>query len=163
MKIVFWSQWKVFIIKKGKKMESILEQKSKLNEHQLSILASEMEKNKKSTGLAYVLWFFIGSLGIHKFYIGKGVMGFFYLAFGAVAWILLIVGLVGLVGETATSAITLSTVLFVIVGILLLLDLFTIPRQIRKTYEKTEIKNINKLLNSVVENTTDKEELINGE
>ncbi len=33
----------------------------------------------KSVGLTYVLWFFLGLLGLHKFYLGKVVWGLVYL------------------------------------------------------------------------------------
>lgn len=55
----------------------------------------------KSTGIAYLLWFFLGALGVHKFYLGKVGMGiayFFTLGF---------------------------------LGIGLLIDLFTLPKQVR--------------------------------
>ncbi len=33
----------------------------------------------KSKGVAYLLWFFLGLLGVHKFYVGKVGMGVVYL------------------------------------------------------------------------------------
>ena len=36
----------------------------------------------KSKGLAYVLWFFFGWAGIHRFYVGKVVTGVIYLFTG---------------------------------------------------------------------------------
>jgi len=56
---------------------------------------------QKSVGLAYVLWFFLGALGIHKFYLGKVGMGIAYI-------------------------FTLG-----FLGIGLLIDLFTLPKQTR--------------------------------
>lgn len=55
----------------------------------------------KSVGLAYVLWFFLGVLGIHHFYLGKVGRGLLWL---------------------------LTAGLF---GIGLLVDLFTLPAQVR--------------------------------
>lgn len=55
----------------------------------------------KSTGVAYLLWFFLGVFGIHHFYLGKAGRGVAYL---------LTAGFVG-------------------VG--LLIDLFTLPAQVR--------------------------------
>lgn len=56
----------------------------------------------KSTGIAYLLWFFLGALGVHKFYLGRIGMGFAYL-------------------------FTLG-----FLGIGLLIDLFTLPAQTRQ-------------------------------
>ena len=33
----------------------------------------------KSTGTAYLLWFFLGALGAHKFYLNKTGMGILYI------------------------------------------------------------------------------------
>jgi len=56
----------------------------------------------KSLGVAYVLWFFLGLLGIHHFYLGKTGRGLLWLFTGA----LLTVGL--------------------------WIDLFTLPAQVRQ-------------------------------
>ena len=56
----------------------------------------------KSVGVAYVLWFFLGLLGIHHFYLGKTGRGLLWLFTGA----LLTVGL--------------------------WIDLFTLPSQVRQ-------------------------------
>lgn len=55
----------------------------------------------KSTGIAYLLWFFLGALGAHKFYLGRIGMGFAYF----------------------------FTLGFLTIG--LWIDLFTLPRQVR--------------------------------
>ena len=45
----------------------------------------------KSTVVAYLLWFFLGGLGIHRFYLGRPISGIFYLltlgGFG-IGWII---------------------------------------------------------------------------
>ena len=45
------------------------------------------EANKKSTGLAYVLWFFLGGLGVHRFYIGRTGSGIAMLLILIVGWL----------------------------------------------------------------------------
>ncbi len=56
----------------------------------------------KSVGVAYVLWFFLGVLGVHKFYLGKTGIGVSYIF--TLGWL----------------------------GIGLIIDLFTLPSQVRK-------------------------------
>ncbi len=56
-----------------------LDKKSQLSDKQLAILESEMQNHRKSVGLAYVLLIFLGSIGVHQFYLGKTVRGIVYL------------------------------------------------------------------------------------
>lgn len=45
----------------------------------------------KSKSIAYILWFFLGPLGAHKFYLGKigwGVAYFFTLGFLGIGWLI---------------------------------------------------------------------------
>ncbi|NIA22445.1 MAG: NINE protein [Anaerolineaceae bacterium] len=71
----------------------------------------------RTTGTAYLLWFFLGFLGVHKFYLGKPVLGVLY-------------------------ACTLG-----FLGIGLIIDLFTIPTQVRAINYKLagKIKEFNRL------------------
>lgn len=44
----------------------------------------------KSKGIAYLLWFFLGVLGVHKFYLEKFAVGIIYLLTGGlflIGWI----------------------------------------------------------------------------
>lgn len=51
-------------------MSSLL-QKQNLTTEQLQLLASEMSKKQKSGGVAWLLWFFTGGIGGHRFYLGR--------------------------------------------------------------------------------------------
>ncbi len=115
--------------------ETTLKLKKDLSDHELSVFNSEMEKYKKGTGLAYLLWFFLGTLGIHKFYIGKVIFGIIYVVLGLLAWVSLIVGLsIGVTGLLAEENISegmgpwmaLFVICIIIVGILLLIPRFCI-------------------------------------
>jgi TM2 domain-containing membrane protein YozV len=46
-------------------------QKQDLSSEDLQLLSSEMSKKQKSTGTAWLLWFFTGGFGGHRFYVGK--------------------------------------------------------------------------------------------
>jgi TM2 domain-containing membrane protein YozV len=74
-------------------------------------------QNPKSTAVAYLLWFFLGSLGIHKFYVNKTGMGITYLALSIIGW--------------ATTMIFIGWALLAVVWIMLLVDLFTLAGQVR--------------------------------
>ncbi|MDI6604243.1 MAG: TM2 domain-containing protein [Thermoanaerobacteraceae bacterium] len=113
-------------------MSEVLYDKQKLTEKQLSILSSEMEKYKKSTTVAYLLWLFLGGFGAHKFYLGKIGMGFLYLSMSIIGWL--------------TLGIGIGWIILIILGIFLIYDLFTIPSQIKSIYEYEEKRTIDRLL-----------------
>jgi hypothetical protein len=121
-----------------------IELKRNLSEHELSVLNSELVKYKKSTALAYVLWFFLGGLGIHKFYIGKTGMGIFYLLLVGG----LLVGTITGISKEMGPAMIIAGSCGLVLGILLLVDLFTIPRQIRRTYIQAEWQILRKIKRS---------------
>lgn len=53
--------------------------KSKMTPEQLVLLQGEFDKKKKSKTLAYILWFFLGVLGAHRFYAGDTIRAIFML------------------------------------------------------------------------------------
>jgi len=75
--------------------------KSELSSEQRLMFDNEYEKTRKTALVAYLLWGFLGFLGIHKFYLKKTGMGVLYL---------------------------FTVGLFVIGWII---DIFTLPKQIR--------------------------------
>lgn len=126
-----------------------VEKKQQLSDRQLAILESEMQKHKKSVGLAYVFLIFLGSLGIHKFYLGKALWGVIYLILGILGWITISTGgLAAIAGDTSSASGlgVFGIICLFILGILLLIDLFTLPKQVRAAYEKSEDKIIDELL-----------------
>lgn len=127
--------------------QTVSQLKSQLTDRQMAVFNSEIGKHQKSTGLAYVLWFFLGTLGIHQFYLGKAGRGAFYLVMGLLAWIALIVAFSSaMIADPATGAgaggmgvgAFVYIIAFGVLGVFLLIDLFTIPRQIRKKIEEKE-------------------------
>jgi TM2 domain-containing membrane protein YozV len=60
----------------------------------------------KDVGMAYLLWFFLGAIGVHKFYLGRKGLGIAY-------------------------SLTVG-----FVGFGLLYDLFTLPSQVRRANEE---------------------------
>ncbi|WP_347267139.1 TM2 domain-containing protein [Paracoccus sp. (in: a-proteobacteria)] len=71
----------------------------------------KFQSRAKSTGTAYLLWFFLGSLGGHRFYLGKTGTAMLMLA---------------------CTVIGLFTLFPLLVTLLIgLYDLFTLPSQVR--------------------------------
>lgn len=50
------------------------------------------EANKKSQGAAYLLWFFLGGFGAHRFYLGRTGSAVAQLMLGLLGWIPLFLG-----------------------------------------------------------------------
>lgn len=72
--------------------------------------------NQKSIGLTYVLWFFLGGFGVHKFYLGQTLQGLVYLGLTIVGW--------------STSFLGIGFLFLGILWIALIIDLFTIPKRV---------------------------------
>lgn len=78
-------------------MESNLLVKSKMTPEQLVLLQGEFDKKKKSKPTAYLLWFFVGIFGGHRFYAGDTIRAIFMLITlgGLVIWALIDVFFIG--------------------------------------------------------------------
>lgn len=88
------------------------------------------EANKKSTGLAYVLWFFLGGFCVHRFYLGKTRSGFLFIGIGFLSIILILAAVeIGLVG-------------LILLGLWLLIDMLQIPR-FTKEFNQNLMEKIN--------------------
>jgi len=81
-----------------------------------------MSIGSKSLVLAYVLWFFLGAFGIHRFYLGKTVTGV----------IMLLLTLVGV----ATSVLGIGFIFLLIVAIWWVLDALLIFLASKKANDK---------------------------
>lgn len=72
---------------------------------------------QKNLALAYVLWFFLGQLGIHRFYTGRAGTGIVQLLLGISGW--------------ATTAILIGWIPLFFLWIWLFIDIFLIPGMCR--------------------------------
>ena len=75
------------------------------------------ESNKKSAGVAYLLWFFTGGFGGHRFYLGRTGTAVTQLLLSVIGWPLVF-------------AMGAGLLLLAPLGIWLLVDLFLIPGMI---------------------------------
>jgi TM2 domain-containing membrane protein YozV len=87
-----------------------------------TVAMMRFESEKKSTGVAYLLWFFVGWLGIHRFYLGQTGSGAAMLIIWVLSFVLAFV-LIGFVG-------------FFIIGIWWLVDAFLIPGMAQSANER---------------------------
>ncbi|HIS29420.1 MAG TPA: NINE protein [Candidatus Avamphibacillus intestinigallinarum] len=88
------------------------------------LVSSELTNKGKSTLLSYILLLFLGSLGIHRFYLGKSGTAAAQLILTIIGWmtILFVVGFVPLI----------------IVGIWLFVDLFLVPGMVQSANNQIE-------------------------
>jgi len=57
----------------------LIKLKIALTPQELEVFKSEIDRKRKSPILAYVLWFFLSPVAVHKFYLGKIISGFLFL------------------------------------------------------------------------------------
>lgn len=87
-----------------------------------ALLMMRYDANKKSALVAYLLWFFVGSLGGHRFYLGRTGSAIALLSITVLS-VLLTVILIGFFG-------------FFVVGLWVLIDAFLIPGMITDNNNK---------------------------
>ncbi|WP_253905833.1 TM2 domain-containing protein [Arthrobacter sp. H5] len=74
-------------------------------------------QSAKESWLAYLLWFLLGNLGVHKFYLKQNGMGFIYLGLSALGWL--------------TVWFFVGFVFLIPLWIMMVIDLFTMPGRVR--------------------------------
>ena len=78
-------------------------------------VSAQYDIEKKSLVVAYVLWFFLGYVGVHRFYLGRPISGLMMFGFSAVVFLLTLVSF-GFLGF-----------LWFLVGLWWLIDALLIP------------------------------------
>ncbi|WFU09409.1 TM2 domain-containing protein [Rhizobium sp. CB3090] len=86
------------------------------------LIEQRVTNEAKSVGAAYLLWFFLGTLGAHRFYLGRT-------GSGAAQLILLVLGWL-------TAYIVIGAVLLIALGIWWIIDAFLIPAMIAEQKEE---------------------------
>jgi TM2 domain-containing membrane protein YozV len=77
---------------------------------------------KRSALIAYILWFFLGWFGVHRFYLGRAISAVIMLVLLGISWVLHFV-LIGFLG-------------FAIIGLWWLIDALLIPGMTRDYNER---------------------------
>jgi len=75
------------------------------------------EANRKSILVAYLLWFFLGYFGVHRFYLGRTTSA------------LVLLGLT--IAGAVLSVVAIGAVILIVPAIWILVDLFLIPGMTR--------------------------------
>ncbi len=88
-----------------------------LDTQQQMLIEQRVSNDAKSPLLTYLLWFFVGGLGIHRFYLGKTGSA------------LAMLGLA--IGGAVTLPIGIGLALLAGLGIWMLVDLFLIPGMVK--------------------------------
>ncbi|ETD88999.1 TM2 domain-containing protein [Rhodobacter capsulatus] len=87
-----------------------------LTTEQLILVEQRLANDKKSTLVAYLLWFFLGGFGVHRFYLGKS-------GSGAIMLVLMILGWL-------TAIFYVGFAFLLVVAIWMIVDAFLIPGMI---------------------------------
>lgn len=88
-----------------------------LSTQQQILIEQRVANEAKSTGAAYLIWFFLGGFGGHRFYLGRSGSAFAQLAMTIIGAITLPVGI--------------GAILLIINGIWILVDAFLIPGMVQ--------------------------------
>ena len=119
----------------------------KLSVEQRMLIEARIGNEKKSTLTAYLLWFFFGSLSAHCFYLGKWKTGLLRLVLGVIGVLGLTIGGIGVATSTSQDLIEGATIIsgffgliLCVLGIWLIIDIFTIPKAIRQHQERLRRK-----------------------
>ena len=107
-----------------------------LNTQQQMLVEQRVTNDAKSTGVAYLLWFFLGSLGAHRFYLGKTGTAVTMLILCILGWLTLVF----IVGGFLLAAL----------GIWLLVDAFLIPGMVRQDKEALRSRHMTNLLGATM-------------
>lgn len=102
-----------------------------LSEKDLHIYNMEVERRKRSVALTYVLWFFFGVLGVHRFYLNQWLGAVNLLSFLYVALTLPVV-----FGSDMSGLTFLWFLCVLYLAFSLFIDLFTIPWQVSSANER---------------------------
>lgn len=122
-----------------------------LTDKQLAIFHAEMTRQNKSLTTSYLLLIFLGTLGIHKFYLGRIRSGIMYIIFFVFGWAITASGgLIAMVGTEDDIAAgggmaIVGVLLLVALGLCLLWDLITLPRQFKAREKKVRQETLKKL------------------
>ncbi|MER9628452.1 TM2 domain-containing protein [Mesorhizobium sp. M0296] len=93
-----------------------------LTTQQQILIEQRVTNEAKSTGAAYLIWFLLGGLGVHRFYLGRTGSGIAQLMLFIFGWI--------------TLPIFVGAFLLITLAIWVLIDAFLIPGMVQSHKEE---------------------------
>lgn len=93
-----------------------------LTNEEKMLVNSEVANNKKSMGVAYLLWFFLSSIGIHRFYLNHKTSGLAMLALNVIGWL--------------TTFLFIGFFFLAILGVWVLVDVFLVSTMVKGENER---------------------------
>ena len=87
---------------------------------------NEVSRKGKEVWIAYLLWFIGGTLGVHRFYLGETNTAVAMVITFVIGW--------------ATTVILVGFLILGVLGIWVIVDLFTIPGMVEKANEKVKLE-----------------------
>ena len=103
-----------------------------LSTQQQILVEQRVSNEARSTSVAYLLWFFLGGVGAHRFYLGRSGSGVAMLVLFVLGW--------------ATIAFVVGIFLLIPLGIWMLVDAFLIPGMVDGLRQGTRQRATNELL-----------------
>lgn len=94
---------------------------NQLSNQEKMLVNSEVANNQKGVGVAYLLWFFLGSIGVHRMYLGRKGSGVTILLLNLAGWL--------------TLAFFVGIIFLIIVGVWVFIDAFLIPGIVKNENE----------------------------
>lgn len=113
-----------------------------LSPDQISAVELRVANERKSAGLAYVLLVFTNGLGIHNLYLGKWGRAIVEILLTVFGFIFMVAGFVS-DNKDAQAVLVLGLILTGFNGLMLIWDLFSIPRYVRRHSELIRNRVIN--------------------
>lgn len=116
-----------------------MESKFELNAQELMILQSEMRREEKSLGIAYLM-LLGGHLGMHRFYTRRQATGAVQLAlFIATIAFYIMAGVVAILSEPLSMTfLAICGITFAVLTVWIIVDLFLLPKQVKLLNKWTE-------------------------
>lgn len=90
----------------------------------------------KSTAITYLIWFFFGFLGLHKFYLRDYTRGWIWVGIWVISFITLMIPVIQIIGG----------ILWLFLSLMWLADLFFIPGYVDRYNAKVQADNDARLL-----------------